>query len=301
MDFFKKLITVKLFLFFTEFFMLRPPVIANLSLFSYFLTFFVLLKVRSIKLSKTWFVPIVALYFGLVLASVFAIFLDGAESAKLLSKNSLPALILEAFNPLNKNGRVMFGGFFGLIAGLFLADLISGQKKFSSFLDISAVSMSLLLVIWRLGCFAGGCCYGQPSETFGVSFSRKTIAYAHLKNTALVVNKATVPLLPTQLFSAAGNFAIFLFLLIFFCRNKTRYPYFFFFAQMFLYGLGRFIIEFFRIDPREFWGVFSMSQWISLVLVAASLVFFIKNRKEIAESFRKDVSGNVSTEMVPKK
>ena len=259
--------------------MLRPSVIANISLFSYFLTFFVLLKVRSIKLSKTWFVPIVALYFGLVLASVFAIFFDGAESAKLLSKNSLPALILEAFNPLNKNGKVMYGGYFGSIAGILLANLTAKQKSPSTLLDISAISWSVFLVIWRIGCFLGGCCYGFPSETFGVSFSRKTIAYAHLKNTALVVNNATVPLLPTQLFSAVGNFAIFLFLLILFCRNKTRYPYFYFFAQMFLYGLGRFIIEFFRIDPREFWGLLSMSQWISLVLVAASLVFFIKNRK----------------------
>ena len=182
----------------------------------------------------------------------------------------------------------IFAGYFGLILGLFLADFFTKQKKFSDFLDISAISTSLLFSIWRLGCFAGGCCYGQPSETFGVSFSNKTIAYTHLKNTALVINNATVPLLPTQLLSFAGDFAIFLFLLILFCRNKTKYPYFYFFAHAFLYGLGRFTVEFFRIDPREFWGVLSMSQWISLVLIAAGTIFFIKNRKEIAESFRKN-------------
>ena len=96
---------------------------------------------------------------------------------------------------------------------------------------------------------------------------------------------STVPLLPTQLISSAGDFAIFLFLLILFLKNKTRYPYFYFFAHALLYGVGRFTIEFYRIDPREFWGPLSMSQWMSLVLIIAGLLFFIKNRKEIVKSF----------------
>jgi len=267
--------------------MLKPPVIANIALFSYIPVFLILLKVRSIKLSKNWFVPIVAIYFGLVIATLFALFLNGTDSTW-SAKDSFFSVLVDVLNPKNKRGKVLFGGYFGLILGLFLADFFTKQKKFSDFLDISAISTSLLFSIWRLGCFAGGCCYGQPSETFGVSFSNKTIAYSYLKHTALVVNKATVPLLPTQLFSFAGDFAIFLFLLILFCRNKTRYPYFYFFAHAFLYGLGRFTIEFFRIDPREFWGVLSMSQWISLVLIAAGMIFFIKNRKKIAESFKND-------------
>lgn len=267
--------------------MLRPPVIANIALFSYIPIFLILLKVRSIKLSRNWFVPIVAIYFGLVLATLFALFLNGTDSS-LSAQDSFFSVLIDVLNPKNKRGKVLFGGYFGLIFGLFVVDFFTKQKRFSTFLDISAISTSLLFSIWRLGCFAGGCCYGQPSETFGVSFSRKTIAYAHLKNTALVVHKATVPLLPTQLISFAGDFTIFLFLLILFCKNKTRYPYFYFFAHAFLYGLGRFTVEFFRIDPREFWGVLSMSQWISLALIAASLVFFIKNRKEIAESFRQN-------------
>ncbi|MBR4531578.1 prolipoprotein diacylglyceryl transferase [bacterium] len=267
--------------------MLKPPVIANIALFSYIPVFLILLKVRSVKLSKNWFVPIVAIYFGLVVATLFALFLNGADST-LSAKDSFFSVLVDVLNPKNKRGKVLFGGYFGLILGLFLADFFTKQKKFSDFLDISAISTSLLFSIWRLGCFAGGCCYGQPSETFGVSFSNKTIAYTHLKNTALVINNATVPLLPTQLLSFAGDFAIFLFLLILFCRNKTKYPYFYFFAHAFLYGLGRFTVEFFRIDPREFWGVLSMSQWISLVLIAAGTIFFIKNRKEIAESFRKN-------------
>ncbi|MBP5406655.1 prolipoprotein diacylglyceryl transferase [bacterium] len=252
----------------------------------YFIVFLILLKVRSIKLAKNWFVPIFALYFGLLFATLFFIFLNGTDSSYYLLKKSAWILILEAFNPLKSNGKVMYGGYFGAIFGLWLADFIFKRKLLPAFFDIAAISTSMLYSIWRLGCLLNGCCFGSPNKFFGISFPKGTNAFYHLKRTEFIVGNSTVPLLPTQLISSMGNFAIFLFLLILFCKNKTKYPYFYFFAQMFLYGLGRFTVEFFRIDPREFWGILSMSQWISLVLIAASLVFFIKNRKEITESFK---------------
>ena len=262
-------------------------VISQVSIISYFATFLILLRIHSIKFSRTWFVPLSALYFGLVFATLFNIFFDGALSSKTLSENSLTILILNSFNPLNKLGRVMYGGYLGSIFGIWITDLVFRRKSLSDFLDISAISWSIFLFIFRIGCFTVGCCFGMPSRIFGISFPIGSSAFTHLEGSNLVVGDATVPLLPTQLISSAGNFAIFLFLLILFCKNKTRYPYFYFFAHALLYGTGRFIIEFFRIDPREFWGPLSMSQWISIVLVAAALVFFIRNRKEISESFRK--------------
>lgn len=269
--------------------MFKPSIIVNIALFVYFPIFLVLLKLHSFKLAKTWFVPLFALYFGVLFATLFAIFLNGNDST-FSSQDTFLSVALDLINPKNRRGKVLFGGYFGAIFGIGVANLLSRQKSLPAFLDISAISISFLFFVWRIGCFAGGCCYGEPNDTLGVSFSRKTTAFAHLKNTALVVNKATVPLLPTQLFSAAGDLIIFLFLLILFCKNKIKLPYFYFFAHAFLYGIGRFTIEFFRIDPREFWGPLSMSQWISLVLIAASLVFFIKNRKEIAESFKNKAS-----------
>lgn len=256
----------------------------------YFLIFIVLLKIRSVNIPKTWFVPLFALYFGVSLATLFAIFLDGSESFKLLSENSILTLVLQAFNPKNGLGKVMYGGYFGSIVGILFANLIATQKPASILLDISSISWSVFLTIWRIGCFFDGCCYGCPSETLGIAFSKDSIAFRHLQGTALVVGDSTVPLLPTQLISSFWNLFVFLFLLILFCKNKTRYPYFYFFAQMFLYGVGRFIIEFFRIDPREFWGSLSMSQWISLVLIAVSLAFFIKNRKRIFENISEKMS-----------
>ena len=260
--------------------------VANAGLVACFLIFIILLKIRSFKLSKTWFVPIFAIYFGVYFAALFGIFFDGPESSKLLSNNSVLDLIIKAFNPANRIGKVMYGGFFGSIVGSVFASLLLNRKSLSDFLDISAISITLSFAIWRIGCFLGGCCYGMPGQTFGMRFYRNTIAYVKLRDTPFVKGEYTVPLLPTQLISASGNFAIFLFLLILFCKNKTRYPYFYFFAQALLYGIGRFIIEFFRMDPRGFWGPLSVSQWFALVMIAVSLVFFIKNRKEISESFK---------------
>lgn len=262
------------------------------SLAIYPVVFSILLKIKRISPLKNWFVPLFAVYFGLVFATLFFVFLNGSDSSYGLVDKPALTLILEAFNPLQPNGRVMFGGYFGSIFGIWLANFIFKQKSLPLFLDISSISISFLFALWRLNCLLDGCCFGCPNKFFGISFPKGTNAFYHLQNTPLVIGNSTVPLLPTQLVSSVGDFAIFLFLLVFFCKNKTKYPCFYFFAQAFLYGLGRFTIEFFRIDPREFWGVFSMSQWFSLVLIVAGLIFFIRNRKEIAESFRGDENGN---------
>lgn len=262
-----------------------PFSITNIAFFIYIFTFFILLKIRSIKLSRTWFIPLFAIYVGLWLSTLFGIFLNG-EVSSYLSEESVFSLILKTFNPFNGKGKVFYGFYFGLILGIIVMNFVAKQKSLSLFLDISAISISFLSSVGRFGCFVSGCCYGIPSETFGISFPDGSQAFRYLGGTSLIVGNTTVPLLPTQLISSFGNLAIFLFLLILFVKRKTAYPYFYFFAQVLLYGIGRFTIEFFRIDPREFWGPLSMSQWISLVLIAVGLVFFIKNRKEIAESFK---------------
>ena len=46
-----------------------------------------------------------------------------------------------------------------------------------------------------------------------------------------------------------------------------------------LYGTGRFLLEFFRSDPRGTVGVFSTSQFISLFIVAAGVVLALSRRK----------------------
>ena len=262
--------------------------IENFAFVPYLATFLLLLRVRSLKFSKSWFIPLFAMYFGFCFGTLFALFLNGADS-RLLPSDTFFSVIGNVFNPIkaNNKGKVMYGGYLGSIFGIWFANFIFRRKSLSEYLDITAIASSLFFAIWRIGCFFSGCCFGFPSKTFGVSFLKGSKAFNLLQGTDLIVGNTTVPLLPTQLISAAYGFTVFLFLLFLYRKDKTRYPYFYFFAQMFLYGIGRFTVEFLRIDPREFWGPLSMSQWISLVLIAVSLIFFIKNRKEIVESFHK--------------
>ena len=275
----------ELFLFYQKY---KTPLLnlQNFAFVVYLVTYLLLLRVRSLKLSKSWFMPLFAMYFGSCLGTLFSIFLNGTDS-KIMPYDTFFSVIIDVFNPASAKGKVMYGGYLGSIFGIWFANFIFRRKSLSEYLDISAIASSLFFAIWRVGCFFNGCCYGIPSETFGVSFLRRSNAFRRLKGTALVTGDVTVPLLPTQIISAVYGLTVFLLLLFLYRRHKTRYPYFYFFAQVFLYGVGRFTIEFLRIDPREFWGPLSMSQWISLVLIAVSLVFFIKNRKGIAESFKK--------------
>ena len=83
---------------------------------------------------------------------------------------------------------------------------------------------------------------------------------------------AGVPLIPTQLFSAAGDLLIVCLLLVYERRKaayRTLAPTYFF-----LYGTGRFCIEFLRDDPRGSVGALSTSQFISVFVVILSAVLY---------------------------
>ena len=84
-----------------------------------------------------------------------------------------------------------------------------------------------------------------------------------------------VPLHPTQLYESAAELLILVFLLGHGrrrCCPEGRT----FWSYMILYGISRFVIEFFRGDDRGVvFGTISTSQFISLVLVPAAVGMLI--------------------------
>src|SRR3989338_8184153 len=85
-----------------------------------------------------------------------------------------------------------------------------------------------------------------------------------------------INLIPTQAIESLTSFCIFVFL--YFFRKR--------FAGLLLplfgifYGLFRFIIEFYRADYRGItFGIFSVSQVISVVIIVISLYFFVSLSK----------------------
>ena len=117
----------------------------------------------------------------------------------------------------------------------------------------------------RIGCFLAGCCYGRETDSFlGVVFPEHSMAPSGVK------------LLPTQLFSSAGDFLIMAILLLY--SRKTRPKGRTGALYLILYGIGRFLIEFLRADDRGTVGSLSTSQFISIGIVAVGLILFFSNK-----------------------
>ncbi|MBQ9928502.1 MAG: prolipoprotein diacylglyceryl transferase [Lachnospiraceae bacterium] len=176
----------------------------------------------------------------------------------------------EAFlkNPMSVLGTEGFVVYGGISAGVIAAIVYCRIKKlkFLEYFDLLSASIALAQGFGRIGCFLAGCCYGRETDScLGVVFPAGSIAPAGVK------------VLPTQLFSSAGDFAIMAFLLWHYKRRKyvgdTGFLY------MLLYGIGRFFIEMLRNDNRGAVGALSTSQFISIFIVTAALLLLWNNRK----------------------
>lgn len=176
------------------------------------------------------------------------------------------AFIADPLSVLGTEGFVVYGG---ISAGVLAAVVYCKRKgyRFLEYFDLLAPSIAVAQGFGRIGCFMAGCCYGRETDSaLGVVFPAGSIAPAGVK------------LLPTQLFSAAGDFGIMFALLWHYKRRKhvgdTAFVY------MLLYGVGRFVIEMFRNDNRGEVGVLSTSQFISIFIVAAALLLLLGNRRK---------------------
>ncbi len=129
--------------------------------------------------------------------------------------------------------------------------------------DIMAPSISIGHAFGRLGCFFAGCCYGAPCDTsIGITFTDPH-SLAPLG----------VPLYPTQLMEASGEFLIFTALLL--LRRSKTFDGQLFWLYTLLYAVLRYIIELFRGDDIRglYFGSFiSTSQIIALGMFILSCV-----------------------------
>ncbi len=184
------------------------------------------------------------------------------------------------------DGFLIYGG----IGAAFLFVWFYCKKKnisFVTYFDHCLPSVPLAQGIGRLGCFFAGCCYGKPTDSFlGIVFPEGGLA------------PAGIPLWPTQLVSAAWNVLLGLFLIWISKRKNSRGLVFFWYILFF--GLGRFIIDFFRDDGQNVIGAVSVSQVISLVLAvlgAAALLFaWYRRKKHPAEAPAEEAAEDLEEE-----
>lgn len=153
--------------------------------------------------------------------------------------------LLEVF--LSSGGLVFYGGVIGGLIYLYWY----GKKYHLSFEKFNFLVPAICFshAFGRLGCFFAGCCYGDFCEL------PWAIAQRH----------------PVQIYEAA----LVLCLGIFFYIEKNKS----FKLYLVLYGVIRFVLEFFRGDyERGSVGFFSTSQIIALMLIGLSVFFIIKER-----------------------
>ncbi len=177
---------------------------------------------------------------------------------------------LEYMNFVLGTGFVFYGGLIGSFAGLLFVWKV-WHIPVTDYLDKVAFCIPLAHGFGRIGCFLGGCCYGIPYDgPFSVVFPESN-----------PYTLSGVPLFPVQLLEAAILFL--LSLVLYFRAKKDGRPVFI--EYILLYAIARFLIEFLRYDDeaRGIWGVFSTSQWISLLLAAGSLLYLLcSGRKSVS-------------------
>lgn len=159
---------------------------------------------------------------------------------------------------LGSEGFVVYGG---ITAGVITAIVYCKIKKlrFLEYFDLLIPSVALAQGFGRIGCFLAGCCYGRKTDCFlGVIFPENSLAPTGIK------------LLPTQLFSAAGDFFI-MGILLWYSKRAKR-PGDVGIMYMILYSIGRFLLEILRSDERGALGALSTSQWISIGIFILAIV-----------------------------
>jgi phosphatidylglycerol---prolipoprotein diacylglyceryl transferase len=168
---------------------------------------------------------------------------------------------------LLRSGGVFYGG---LILAVIVSVWYIRRVKLPLWTtcDVFAPGIALGHVIGRFGCLFAGCCYGRPtSEPWGITF---TDAFA----AANVGTPLGVALHPTQLYEAGAELLI-LALLLFTERRGKPFPGRTFWLYMLLYAISRYVIEIFRGDPRGTVGIFSTSQFISIILAPLSVAMLL--------------------------
>lgn len=158
------------------------------------------------------------------------------------------------------SGLVFFGGLlFAIPAGIIY--IYKKDLPLWEVADIFVPSIPLAHGFGRIGCFLAGCCYGkQCSLPWAVTFTNSQS-----------LAPTNIPIHPTQLYSSITNFTIAGILLIL-SSKLPRYGQLFW-TYLIIYPICRFIIEFYRDDPRGtvIWGL-TTSQFIGIIVFIIAII-----------------------------
>lgn len=184
---------------------------------------------------------------------------------------------------LQKIFNISLGGFFftgGLILGMIAAIIYIRLAKlpFWKISDCAVPSLAAGIFITKIGCFLGGCCYGNKTSFFlGVQFPVDSLAAQKFGFPHLVH--------PTQLYEAFSGLII-LAITILYVHKHRKFEGQLFLSFMTLYLIVRTLNEALRGDVvHNFVFNLSQTQFFNIILIFfAVLVYWMKLRTSKTET-----------------
>ena len=166
----------------------------------------------------------------------------------------------------NRLGLVFYGGVFGAIPGVLLGTRITGSKL-EHYVSPMLPCVPLGHAFGRIGCLLAGCCYGVPTDLpIGIVYQ-----------SAISDVPKGIALFPVQALESLILIGIF-FILVRYTRKK---PPAIRVVALYLmtYSICRFCLEWLRYDAiRGYFGNWSTSQWISIILFYGGLLLWFSPR-----------------------
>ena len=170
-----------------------------------------------------------------------------------------PSEIIAIWN----GGISILGAIVGGVVALLLY-IYKYKLDFWEFADYLAPALILGMGIGRVACFFAGDAFGAPTHSgFGIVFPEGTIAYD---------TYGSEPLWPVIIWESQGD--IFIFAILIYLLGKKLFKGFIFTVYLFLYGVLRFVLEFFRGDSPDYAGL-SGGQWTSIGFMIIGVIIFV--------------------------
>lgn len=176
-----------------------------------------------------------------------------------------PSLLLDNFS-----GGFVFYGSFVTIIPVIIWYLKQHKIPVLPMLDILAITTLIVHSFGRLGCFAAGCCYGSPTNSwFGMVFPTSNAIKVH----------------PTQLYELYILVMLLVILLI--IKKNKKFNGQIFLLYLGLYAISRSILELFRGDARGYLikDFLSHSQFIALLIFITTVFFYYKFKNKNSLTF----------------
>ncbi len=216
----------------------------------------------------------------------FAIFGGMIGSRLLFIFENFRAFLADPMSMIfSTTGFSVLGGYI-LALGLCIWRVRVSGEPFFRIADIYVPGMALGYAVGRLGCIvAGDGCYGLPCDLpWAMSFPKGLISTLSAENPSLAATygrlfpgqpvPVDIHVHPTPLYESLSTSLLLVILLLVGWRIGSGRRFAFFLVW---FGVSRFLVEFIRLNPFDYFGL-SSSQFLSIFFVLAGMIIAYTSR-----------------------